>query len=41
MGHGRALLGLKNKERIPEVAQKVIKQQLKCSSIRNICSRIK
>ncbi|MEK4427586.1 ParB/RepB/Spo0J family partition protein [Solibacillus sp. FSL K6-1523] len=28
MGHGRALLGLKNKRRIPEIAQKVIKDQL-------------
>ncbi|HWL24758.1 MAG TPA: ParB/RepB/Spo0J family partition protein [Ureibacillus sp.] len=28
MGHGRTLLGLKNKRRIPEVANKVIKQQL-------------
>lgn len=28
MGHGRALLGLKNKRRIPEVANKVIKQSL-------------
>ena len=28
MGHGRALLGLKNKRRIPEVAAKVIKEQL-------------
>lgn len=28
MGHGRALLGLKNKRRIPEIAQKVIKNQL-------------
>lgn len=28
MGHGRALLGLKNKRKIPEVAQKVIKQSL-------------
>ncbi|MGN7477739.1 ParB/RepB/Spo0J family partition protein [Solibacillus silvestris] len=28
MGHGRALLGLKNKRRIPEVANKVIKDHL-------------
>lgn len=28
MGHGRALLGLKNKRRIPEVAQKVMKDHL-------------
>lgn len=28
MGHGRTLLGLKNKRRIPEVANKVIKQAL-------------
>lgn len=28
MGHGRALLGLRNKRRIPEIAQKVIKEQL-------------
>lgn len=28
MGHGRTLLGLKNKRRIPEVANKVIKQSL-------------
>ncbi|ATP42310.1 chromosome partitioning protein ParB [Solibacillus sp. R5-41] len=28
MGHGRALLGLKNKRRIPEIAKKVIKDQL-------------
>lgn len=28
MGHGRALLGLKNKRRIPEVASKVMKDQL-------------
>ena len=28
MGHGRALLGLKNKRRIPEVAHKVIKDHL-------------
>lgn len=28
MGHGRTLLGLKNKRRIPEVAAKVIKEQL-------------
>ena len=28
MGHGRALLGLKNKRHIPVVAQKVIKEQL-------------
>jgi ParB family chromosome partitioning protein len=28
MGHGRALLGLKNKRRIPEVAAKVMKEQL-------------
>lgn len=28
MGHGRALLGLKNKRRIPEIAQKVIKNHL-------------
>lgn len=28
MGHGRALLGLKNKRRIPEVAQKVLRDHL-------------
>lgn len=28
MGHGRALLGLKNKRRIPEIAQRVIKNHL-------------
>ncbi|RHW36111.1 ParB/RepB/Spo0J family partition protein [Lysinibacillus yapensis] len=28
MGHGRTLLGLKNKRRIPEVADKVLKQSL-------------
>lgn len=28
MGHGRTLLGLKNKKRIPEVVDKVVKQQL-------------
>lgn len=28
MGHGRALLGLKNKRRIPEVANKVMKDHL-------------
>lgn len=28
MGHGRTLLGLKNKRRIPEVAAKVVKDQL-------------
>ncbi|MER1987768.1 MAG: ParB/RepB/Spo0J family partition protein [Solibacillus sp.] len=28
MGHGRTLLGLKNKRRIPEVAAKVVKEQL-------------
>ncbi|MCP1146618.1 ParB/RepB/Spo0J family partition protein [Lysinibacillus endophyticus] len=28
MGHGRTLLGLKNKRRIPEVAEKVVKHEL-------------
>ena len=28
MGHGRALLGLKNKKRIPELATKVVKNAL-------------
>lgn len=28
MGHGRTLLGLKNKKRIPEVAEKVMNEQL-------------
>ena len=41
MGHGRALLGLKNKGRIAEIAQKVIDKSIKCSSIRVACTSIK
>ncbi|CAM5214954.1 ParB family chromosome partitioning protein OS=Ureibacillus acetophenoni OX=614649 GN=SAMN05877842_105199 PE=3 SV=1 [Ureibacillus acetophenoni] len=36
MGHGRTLLGLKNKRRIPEVANKVIKQQLNVRQLENL-----
>nr|WP_106782049.1 ParB/RepB/Spo0J family partition protein [Lysinibacillus timonensis] len=36
MGHGRALLGLKNKRRIPEVAIKVVKQALNVRQLENL-----
>ena len=36
MGHGRTLLGLKNKRRIPEIANKVIKQQLNVRQLENL-----
>ncbi|KGR79876.1 ParB/RepB/Spo0J family partition protein [Ureibacillus manganicus] len=38
MGHGRTLLGLKNKRKIPEVANRVVKQQL---NVRQLESLIK
>ncbi len=34
MGHGRTLLGLKNKRRIPEVSKQSYKASIKCSPIR-------
>ncbi|SOC39396.1 ParB/RepB/Spo0J family partition protein [Ureibacillus acetophenoni] len=36
MGHGRTLLGLKNKKRIPEVANKVIKHHLNVRQLENL-----
>lgn len=36
MGHGRTLLGLKNKRRIPEVANKVIKHGLNVRQLENL-----
>ena len=41
MGHGRALLGLKNKRRIPEVADKVIKEQLNVRQLEALSTNIK
>ncbi len=36
MGHGRTLLGLKNKRRIPELANKVIKHSLNVRQLENL-----
>lgn len=36
MGHGRTLLGLKNKKRIPEVANKAIKHHLNVRQLENL-----
>ncbi|MEG0381042.1 MAG: ParB/RepB/Spo0J family partition protein [Kurthia sp.] len=40
MGHGRALLGLKNKRRIPEIAKKVIKDQLNVRQLEKLIQLI-
>lgn len=40
MGHGRALLGLKNKKRIPEVAKKVINQSLNVRQLESLIKQL-
>ena len=40
MGHGRALLGLKNKERIAEIAQKVIAQSLNVRQLESLVHQL-
>lgn len=40
MGHGRTLLGLKNKRRIPEVAQKVLDQALNVRQLETLVQNI-
>ncbi|MDN4494148.1 ParB/RepB/Spo0J family partition protein [Ureibacillus aquaedulcis] len=40
MGHGRTLLGLKNKRRIPEVAEKVIKHGLNVRQLENLIKQL-
>ncbi|WP_332650767.1 ParB/RepB/Spo0J family partition protein [Lysinibacillus sp. 54212] len=40
MGHGRALLGLKNKRRIPDVAQKVLHQSLNVRQLETLVQNI-
>lgn len=40
MGHGRALLGLKNKRRIPEIANKVIKEQLNVRQLEKLIQNL-
>ena len=39
MGHGRTLLGLRKKEQITLVAERVLKEGLKCPPIRKTCSK--
>ena len=41
MGHGRALLGLKNKKRIPELAKKVVKKALNVRQLEALIQAIK
>ena len=40
MGHGRALLGLKNKERIEEIAQKVLTQNLNVRQLESLVHQL-
>ena len=40
MGHGRTLLGLKNKRRIAEVAKKVIKEQLNVRQLESLVQQL-
>lgn len=40
MGHGRTLLGLKNKRRIPEVAAKVVKDQLNVRQLETLVQQL-
>jgi len=40
MGHGRTLLGLKNKRRIPEVASKVVNQSLNVRQLETLIKQL-
>lgn len=40
MGHGRALLGLKNKKRIPELAKKVVKNSLNVRQLEGLIKQL-
>lgn len=40
MGHGRTLLGLKNKRRIPDIAAKVVKEQLNVRQLETLVQQL-